>query len=175
MYQTYLWPKTCKITSKSSDVAYLPLPNDGGCSFTYPVVKVGVPDERRPARKTVWPVNTRRVICRSQIDLYGVINPQKHTWGYCFGGIRRRLKHNYIPSSRATTRVSCQKSSSHVMIRLHVGIKEPPFWQRVSDTQPINQINTYNMDLIRINLKRKYHTWLLVSYWPETSKRSLQR
>ena len=46
LYQTYLRKNTFKITTKSSDVAYLPplwrhasLLNDGSYSFTHPVVK----------------------------------------------------------------------------------------------------------------------------------------
>ena len=81
----YVRQNTFKITTKSSDVAYLPplwrhasLLNDGSCSFTHPVAK-----EHRQARKTVWPVNADREICRYQNNLCGIINHHKHIWE-CF-------------------------------------------------------------------------------------------
>ena len=64
------------------DVTHLSL-NDGSCSFTHPVARVGVREEHRQARKTVWPVDAGRVICRSQNNLCGIINHHKHIWE-CF-------------------------------------------------------------------------------------------
>ena len=93
MYETYSRQNTSKITTKSSDVAYLPplwrhasLLNDGSCSFIHPVVKdrrIEVREERRQARKIVWPVNAGILICRYQNDLCGIINHHKYI-RYCF-------------------------------------------------------------------------------------------
>ena len=40
-------------------------------------------EERRQARKIVWPVNAEKVICRYQNNLCGIINHHKHI-RYCF-------------------------------------------------------------------------------------------
>ena len=45
--------------------------------------RVGVRKEHRQARKTEWPVNAGRVICRYQNNLCGIINHHKHIWE-CF-------------------------------------------------------------------------------------------
>ena len=37
-------------------------------------------EERRQARKTVWPVNAGRVICRYRNHLYGITNHHKDFW-----------------------------------------------------------------------------------------------
>ena len=59
-------------------------------SFTTGVVALHIPSRRvrvreeyRQARKTVWPVNAGRVICRYQNNLCGIINHHKHIWE-CF-------------------------------------------------------------------------------------------
>ena len=60
-----------------------------------PSWRVGVREERRQARKIVWPVNARGVICRYQNNLCGIINHHKHR-RYCFFGcISRGFKHNH--------------------------------------------------------------------------------
>ena len=45
--------------------------------------RVGVHEEHRQARKTVWPVNAGRVICRYQNNLCGITDHHKHIWE-CF-------------------------------------------------------------------------------------------
>ena len=48
-----------------------------------PSWRIEVREERRQARKIVWPVNAGRVICRYQNNLCGIINHHKHV-RYCF-------------------------------------------------------------------------------------------
>ena len=55
----------------------------GVVALHIPSQRVGVREEHRQARKTVWPVNVGRVICRSQNNLCGIINHHKHIWE-CF-------------------------------------------------------------------------------------------
>ena len=50
----------------------------GVVALYIPSWRVGVREERRQARKTVWPVNAGRVICRYQNNLCGIINHHKH-------------------------------------------------------------------------------------------------
>ena len=49
-----------------------------------PSWRVGVREERRQKRETVWPVNVGRVICRYQNNLYGITNHHKHIWDCLF-------------------------------------------------------------------------------------------
>ena len=102
MFETFLRQNTSKITTKSSDVAYLPplwrhasLLNDGSCSFTHPVVKDRMCEERRQARKMGWPVNAGRVICCYQNNLCEIINHHKHIRYWFFGCISCGFKHNH--------------------------------------------------------------------------------
>ena len=64
------------------DVTHLSL-TTGVVALHIPSRRVGVREEYRQARKTVWPVNAGRVICRSQNNLCGIINHHKHIWE-CF-------------------------------------------------------------------------------------------
>ena len=64
------------------DVTHLSL-TTGVVALHIPSRRVGVREEHRQAGKTVWPVNAGRVICRSQINLCGIINHHKHIWE-CF-------------------------------------------------------------------------------------------
>ena len=64
------------------DVTHLSL-TTGVVALHIPSQRVGVREEHRQARKTVWPVNAGRVICRSQNNLCGIINHHKHIWE-CF-------------------------------------------------------------------------------------------
>ena len=64
------------------DVTHLSL-TTGVVALHIPSWRVGVPEEHRQVRKTVWPVNADRVICRYQNNLCGIINHHKHIWE-CF-------------------------------------------------------------------------------------------
>ena len=55
----------------------------GVVALHIPSRRVGVREEHRQARKTVWPVNAGRMICRYQNNLCGIINHHKHIWE-CF-------------------------------------------------------------------------------------------
>ena len=64
------------------DVTHLSL-TTGVVALHIPSWRIEVREERRQARKIVWPVNAGRVICRYQNNLCGIINHYKHIW-YCF-------------------------------------------------------------------------------------------
>ena len=64
------------------DVTHLSL-TTGVVALHIPSRRVGVREEHRQARKTVWPANAGRVICRYQNNLCGFINHHKHIWE-CF-------------------------------------------------------------------------------------------
>ena len=64
------------------DVTHLSLMT-GVVALHIPSWRIEVREERRQARKIVWPVNAGRVICRYQNDLCGIINHHKHI-RYCF-------------------------------------------------------------------------------------------
>ena len=55
----------------------------GVVALHIPSRRVGVREEHRQARKTVWRVDAGRVICRSQNNPCGIINHHKHIWE-CF-------------------------------------------------------------------------------------------
>ena len=89
MYQTYLRQKTFKISTKSSDVTYLPplwrqasLLNDGSCTLIYPVVKD--PRVRGTSLGTCKGVASQ---CR-KIDFLLSI---------CFGSISRFKHYHHVP------------------------------------------------------------------------------
>ena len=65
----------CDVTHLSLTTAVVALP--------IPSWRIEVREERRQARKIVWPVNPGRVICRYQNNLCGIINHHKHI-RYCF-------------------------------------------------------------------------------------------
>ena len=87
-YITYIYDK---IRSKSPpnratsptrphcDVTHLSL-TTGVVALHIPSRRVGVREEHCQARKTVWPVNAGRVICRYQNNLCGIINHHKRIW-----------------------------------------------------------------------------------------------
>ena len=64
------------------DVTHLSL-TTGVVALHIPTWRIEVREERRQARKIVWPVNAGRVICRYQNNLCGIINHHKHI-RYCF-------------------------------------------------------------------------------------------
>ena len=64
------------------DVTHLSL-TTGVVALYIPSRRVGVREEHRKARKTEWPVNAGRVICRYPNNLCGIINHHKHIWE-CF-------------------------------------------------------------------------------------------
>ena len=64
------------------DVTHLSL-TTGVVALHIPSWRIEVREERRQARKIVWPVNAGRVICRYQNNLCGIINHHKHI-RYCF-------------------------------------------------------------------------------------------
>ena len=64
------------------DVTRLSL-TTGVVALHIPSWRIKVREERRQARKIVWPVNAGRVICRYQNNLCGIINHHKHI-RYCF-------------------------------------------------------------------------------------------
>ena len=64
------------------DVTHLSL-TTGVVALHIPSWRIEVREERRQARKIVWPVNAGRVICRYQNILCGIINHHKHI-RYCF-------------------------------------------------------------------------------------------
>ena len=64
------------------DVTHLSL-TTGVVALHIPSWRIEVHEERRQARKIVWPVNAGRVICRYQNNLCGIINHHKHI-RYCF-------------------------------------------------------------------------------------------
>ena len=55
----------------------------GVVALHIPSWRIEVREERRQARKIMWPVNAGRVICRYQNNLCGIINHHKHK-RYCF-------------------------------------------------------------------------------------------
>ena len=59
------------------DITHLSL-TTGVVALHIPSWRVEVREERRQARKIVWPVNAGRVICRYQNNLCGIINHHKH-------------------------------------------------------------------------------------------------
>ena len=76
------------------DVTQLSL-TTGVVALHIPSWRIKVREERRQARKTVWPVNAGRVICRYQNNSCGIINHHKHI-RYCFFGcISGGFKHNH--------------------------------------------------------------------------------
>ena len=90
-YITHIYDKICSKSPPNRSTS----PTDLRCdvthlSLTTGVValhilsrRVGVCKEHCQARKTVWPVNAGRVICRYQNNLCGIINHHKHIWE-CF-------------------------------------------------------------------------------------------
>ena len=54
-----------------------------GVALHIPWWRIEEREERRQARKIVWPVKAGRVICRYQNNLCGIINHHKHI-RYCF-------------------------------------------------------------------------------------------
>ena len=64
------------------DVTHLSL-TTGVVALHIPSWRIEVREERREARKIVWPVNAGRMICRYQNYLCGIINHHKHII-YCF-------------------------------------------------------------------------------------------
>ena len=60
------------------DVTHLFL-TTGVVALHIPSWRVREQEERRQARKTVWPVNAGRVICRSRNHSYRITNRHKHT------------------------------------------------------------------------------------------------
>ena len=64
------------------DVTHLSL-TTGVVALHIPSWRIEVREERRQARKIVWPVNAGRVICLYQNNLCGIINHHKHI-RYCF-------------------------------------------------------------------------------------------
>ena len=64
------------------DVTHLSL-TTGVLALHIPSWRIEVREERRQARKIVWPVNAGRVICRHQNNSCGIINHHKHI-RYCF-------------------------------------------------------------------------------------------
>ena len=64
------------------DVTHLSL-TTGVVALHIPSWRIEVREERRQARKILWPVNAGRVICRYQNNLCGIINHHKHI-RYCF-------------------------------------------------------------------------------------------
>ena len=64
------------------DVTHLSL-TTGVVALHIPSWRIEVREERRQARKIVWPVNAERVICRYQNNSCGIINHHKHI-RYCF-------------------------------------------------------------------------------------------
>ena len=64
------------------DVTHLSL-TTGVVALHIPSWRIEVREERRQARKIVWPVNAGRVICRYQNNLCGIINHHKHI-RHCF-------------------------------------------------------------------------------------------
>ena len=66
------------------DVTHLSL-TTGVVALHIPSWMIEVREERRQARKIVWPVNAGRVICRYQNNLCGIINHHRHI-RYCFFG-----------------------------------------------------------------------------------------
>ena len=81
-------------TCPHCDVTHLSL-TTGVVALHIPSRRVGVREEHRQARKTVWPVNAGRVICRYQNNLCGIINHHKHIWECFLWCISRRFKHNH--------------------------------------------------------------------------------
>ena len=75
------------------DVTHLSL-TTGVVALHIPSWRIEVREERRQARKIVWPVNAGRVICRYQNNLCGIINHHKHIRYWFFGCISRGFKHN---------------------------------------------------------------------------------
>ena len=76
------------------DVTHLSL-TTGVVALHIPSWRIEMREERRRARKIVWPVNAGRVICRYQNNLCGIINHHKHI-RYCFFGcLSCGFKHNH--------------------------------------------------------------------------------
>ena len=67
------------------DVTHLSL-TTGVVALHIPSWRIEVREERRQARKIVWPVNAGRVICRYQNNLCGIIDHRKHI-RHCFLGV----------------------------------------------------------------------------------------
>ena len=63
------------------DVTHLSL-TTGVVALHIPSGRVGVREEHRQARKTEWPVNAGRVICRHPNNLCGIIIHHKHIWEF---------------------------------------------------------------------------------------------
>ena len=76
------------------DVTHLSL-TTGVVALHIPSWRIEVREERRQARKIVWPVNAGRVICRYQNDLCGIINHHKHIIYCFFGCLSCGFKHNH--------------------------------------------------------------------------------
>ena len=83
-----------KILSKSPPNT-APLPTCLHCNVTHlplttRIVALHIPswrvrqrEERRQARKTVWPIKAGRAICRYKNHLYGITNHHEYFWDYC--------------------------------------------------------------------------------------------
>ena len=97
-----------KIRSKWPNVTH-PSSTTGVVALHIPSWRVGVREERRQTRITVWPVNAGRVICHYQNNLCGIINHHKYNREFFFGCISRRLKHNHNEPYRHW----CQDSGWH--------------------------------------------------------------
>ena len=67
----------------------------GVVALHIPSWRIEVREERRQARKIVWPVNAGRVICRYQNNLCGIINHHKHNRYCSFLCLSRGFKHLY--------------------------------------------------------------------------------
>ena len=86
------------------DVMHLSL-TTGVLALHIPSWRIEVREERRQARKIMWPVNAGRVICRHQNNLCGIINYYNHS------GRRRRPPYWYQTWSRVNdVGYSSQKS-----------------------------------------------------------------
>ena len=74
--------RATSLTCLHCDVTHLSL-TTGVVALHIPSWRIQVREERRQARKIVWPVNAGRVICRHQNNLCGIINHHKHI-RHCF-------------------------------------------------------------------------------------------
>ena len=76
------------------DVMHLSL-TTGLVALHIPSWRVWEREERRQARKTVWPVDSGRVIYRYRNHLYGITNHHKQSLRFFFWSLSRRFKHNH--------------------------------------------------------------------------------
>ena len=121
MYQTYLRQKTFKISTKSSDVAYLPplwrqasLLNGGSCTLTYPVVK-----DPRARGTSLGMCKGVASQCRKS-DLFISI----------FGSISR-FKHNHHVPCRHWTAVNTRSPLWRWELQLYTGETPITQWHKV--------------------------------------------